>query len=206
MLSLTLTCLHLVEGVKDEIVAVLKGAGAHREGELCVQAIFLLLDVLKKWAEETKGTAAWSASGGGTPHVCGLLVVKFVAEAGSAPEEERELLTRPCVTSPQIVVMFVAEASSASEEERRLLARPCATSAHIVDWLWSLLLQKPAVHLNSNMMSTGKSVLHLLMAGHLEGGQGASCSPVSESCIWAVLGTHHQRLLDLRTAHKTFLI
>ncbi|KAL0053239.1 hypothetical protein WJX82_003001 [Trebouxia sp. C0006] len=51
------------KGVKDEIVAVLKGAGAHKEGELCVQAIFLLLDVLKKWAEETKGTAAWSASG-----------------------------------------------------------------------------------------------------------------------------------------------
>ncbi|KAL0029509.1 hypothetical protein WJX79_000191 [Trebouxia sp. C0005] len=51
------------KGVKDEIVAVLKGAGAHKEGELCVQAIFLLLDVLKKWAEEAKGTAAWSASG-----------------------------------------------------------------------------------------------------------------------------------------------
>ena len=64
MQSLTLTCLHLVAGVKDEVVAVLKGAGAHKEGELCVQAIFLLLDVLKKWAEETKGTAAWSASGG----------------------------------------------------------------------------------------------------------------------------------------------
>ncbi len=70
MLSLPLTCLHLVAGVKDEIVAVLKGAGAHKEGELCVQAIFLLLDVLKKWAEETKGTAAWSASGGDTSRVC----------------------------------------------------------------------------------------------------------------------------------------
>ncbi len=70
MLSLPLTCLHLVEGVKDEIVAVLRGAGAHKECELCVQAIFLLLDVLKKWAEESKGTAAWSASGGDMSCVC----------------------------------------------------------------------------------------------------------------------------------------
>jgi len=69
--------LHLVAGVKDEIVAVLKGAGAHKEGELCVQAIFLLLDVLKKWAEETKGTAAWSASGGFMSHVYGLLTHLF---------------------------------------------------------------------------------------------------------------------------------
>jgi len=66
-----------VAGVKDEIVAVLKGAGAHKEGELCVQAIFLLLDVLKKWAEETKGTAAWSASGGFMSHVYGLLTHLF---------------------------------------------------------------------------------------------------------------------------------
>jgi len=92
-----------VEGVKDEIVAVLKGAGAHKEGELCVQAIFLLLDVLKKWAEEMKGTAAWSASGGDMSRVSGLLVVKFVAEAGSAPEEEHELPARPCAASAHIV-------------------------------------------------------------------------------------------------------
>lgn len=38
-------------------------------------------------------------------------------------------------------------------------------------------------------------VLHLLMDAHLEGGQGVSYSPVSGSCIWAVLGTHHQLLL-----------
>ncbi len=38
-------------------------------------------------------------------------------------------------------------------------------------------------------------VLHLLMAVHLEGGQGASYSPMSKFCIWAVLGTHHQPLL-----------
>ena len=50
-------------GVKEEIVAVLRGAAANKEGELCVQAIFLLLDVLKKWAEDAKGTAAFSASG-----------------------------------------------------------------------------------------------------------------------------------------------
>ena len=50
-------------GVKEEIVAVLRGAGANKEGELCVQAIFLLLDVLKKWAEDAKGTAAFSSSG-----------------------------------------------------------------------------------------------------------------------------------------------
>ena len=49
--------------MKDEIVGVLRGAGANKEGELCVQAIFLLLDVLKKSAEETKGTPTWSASG-----------------------------------------------------------------------------------------------------------------------------------------------
>lgn len=45
-------------------MAVLRGAGAHKEGELCVQAIFLLLDVLAKWMEDSKGTATWSASGG----------------------------------------------------------------------------------------------------------------------------------------------
>lgn len=101
--SLPLTCLYLVEGVKDEIVAVLKGAGAHKEGELCVQAIFLLLDVLKKWAEEAKGTAAWSASGGDMPRVCGLPVIKFVAEASSAPEKERELLARLCATSAHVI-------------------------------------------------------------------------------------------------------
>lgn len=49
--------------MKEEIVAVLRGAGANKEGELCVQAIFLLLDVLKKWAEDAKGTAAFSSSG-----------------------------------------------------------------------------------------------------------------------------------------------
>lgn len=49
--------------MKEEIVAVLRGAAANKEGELCVQAIFLLLDVLKKWAEDAKGTAAFSASG-----------------------------------------------------------------------------------------------------------------------------------------------
>lgn len=42
---------------------MLRGAGANKEGELCVQAIFLLLDVLKKWAEDAKGTAAFSSSG-----------------------------------------------------------------------------------------------------------------------------------------------
>jgi len=92
-----------VEGVKDEIVAVLKGAGAHKEGELCVQAIFLLLDVLKKWAEETKGTAAWSASGGDRSHACGLLVVKFVTQASSAPEEQHQLPARPCAASAHVV-------------------------------------------------------------------------------------------------------
>ncbi|KAL3137629.1 hypothetical protein ABBQ38_004906 [Trebouxia sp. C0009 RCD-2024] len=54
---------HHASGVKEEIVAVLRGAAANKEGELCVQAIFLLLDVLKKWAEDAKGTAAFSASG-----------------------------------------------------------------------------------------------------------------------------------------------
>ena len=46
-----------------EIVAVLRGAGANKEGELCVQAIFLLLDILKKWAEDNKGATVLSASG-----------------------------------------------------------------------------------------------------------------------------------------------
>lgn len=36
--------------VKCEIEAVLRGGHMHKEGELCVQAIFSLLDVLKKWA------------------------------------------------------------------------------------------------------------------------------------------------------------
>lgn len=42
---------------------MLRGAGAHKEGELCVQAIFLLLDVLAKWMEDSKGSAAWAGSG-----------------------------------------------------------------------------------------------------------------------------------------------
>ncbi len=67
MVAISIEC-HIISscgvpGVKDEIVAVLRGAGSNKEGELCVQAIFLLLDVLKKWAEDTKGTAPWSASG-----------------------------------------------------------------------------------------------------------------------------------------------
>ena len=44
-------------------MAVLRGAGANKEGELCVQAIFLLLDILKKWAEDNKGTTVLSAQG-----------------------------------------------------------------------------------------------------------------------------------------------
>ena len=44
-------------------MAVLRGAGANKEGELCVQAIFLLLDILKKWAEDNKGTTVLSAAG-----------------------------------------------------------------------------------------------------------------------------------------------
>ena len=55
-------------------MAVLRGAAANKEGELCVQAIFLLLDVLKKWAEDAKGTAAFSASG---IKLC-LMAVMFV--------------------------------------------------------------------------------------------------------------------------------
>lgn len=38
--------------VKREIVAVLRGGHANKEGELCVQAVFTLLDMLKKWAAD----------------------------------------------------------------------------------------------------------------------------------------------------------
>ena len=44
-------------------MAVLRGAAANKEGELCVQAIFLLLDVLKKWAQDAKGMTPSSAPG-----------------------------------------------------------------------------------------------------------------------------------------------
>ena len=39
-------------------MAVLRGAGANKEGELCVQAIFLLLDILNKWAQDNKAASA----------------------------------------------------------------------------------------------------------------------------------------------------
>ena len=40
--------------IKQEIEAVLRGGNTNKEGELCVQAIFSLLDMLKKWVGEVK--------------------------------------------------------------------------------------------------------------------------------------------------------
>ena len=44
--------------VKQEIEAVLRGGHSNKEGELCVQAIFSLLDVLKKFVADLKDHAA----------------------------------------------------------------------------------------------------------------------------------------------------
>ena len=70
-------------------MAVLRGAAANKEGELCVQAIFLLLDVLKKWAEDAKGTAAFSASGT-------LVVDTSLSSLGFATEVQCAMLHLLC--------------------------------------------------------------------------------------------------------------
>jgi hypothetical protein len=44
-------------GVCAEVEAVLRGGASSREGELCVQAVFTLLDVLKAWLEEQRNAA-----------------------------------------------------------------------------------------------------------------------------------------------------
>lgn len=56
-------------GVKKEIEAVLQRGQANKEGELCVQAIFVLLDVLKKWAEAAQRSSSWLAAGTQDPPV-----------------------------------------------------------------------------------------------------------------------------------------
>ena len=50
-------------GIKTEVEAVLQRGQANKEGELCVQAIFVLLDVLKKWSEGAQSSSSWLASG-----------------------------------------------------------------------------------------------------------------------------------------------
>ena len=50
-------------GVKQEIEAVLQRGQANKEGELCVQAIFVLLDVLKQWAEGAQSKPSWLVTG-----------------------------------------------------------------------------------------------------------------------------------------------
>ena len=44
--------------VKTEIEAVLRDGHKNKEGEMCVQAIFSLLDVLKKFVADLKDQAA----------------------------------------------------------------------------------------------------------------------------------------------------
>ena len=44
--------------MKQEIEAVLRDGHSNKEGELCVQAIFSLLDVLKKFVADLKDQAA----------------------------------------------------------------------------------------------------------------------------------------------------
>ena len=44
--------------MKQEIEAVLRDGHSNKEGELCVQAIFSLLDVLKKFVADLKEQAA----------------------------------------------------------------------------------------------------------------------------------------------------
>ena len=51
--------------IMAEVEAVLEGGHASREGELCVQAVFSLLDVLKAWLEQRKRGAASSAQSAG---------------------------------------------------------------------------------------------------------------------------------------------
>ncbi|KAK9842495.1 hypothetical protein WJX81_002719 [Elliptochloris bilobata] len=51
--------------VAREIEAVLEAGHASREGALCVQAVFRLLDVLAKWVAEARKDAAGSPSSGG---------------------------------------------------------------------------------------------------------------------------------------------
>ena len=56
--------------VKQEIHAVLTGGRATKEGELCVQAIFSLLDVLKKFVSDLKEQAAQAEASGRALALC----------------------------------------------------------------------------------------------------------------------------------------
>ena len=64
-------------GVKKEIEAVLQRGQANKEGELCVQAIFVLLDVLKQWAEAAQSKASWLVTGqSAAPDGTGITLVR----------------------------------------------------------------------------------------------------------------------------------
>lgn len=63
------------DSVKAEIEAVLRFGPASREGELCVQEVFTLLDVLKKCVAEAASTP--STSGG----CCQLIVYHYVRQS-----------------------------------------------------------------------------------------------------------------------------
>lgn len=41
-------------GVRQEIEAVLRQGHTNKQGELCIQAVFTLLDLLKQWVESNK--------------------------------------------------------------------------------------------------------------------------------------------------------
>jgi len=49
---------------------VLEGGSASREGALCVQAVFRLLDVLAKWVSGARDAAAAAAGGARPPRGC----------------------------------------------------------------------------------------------------------------------------------------
>lgn len=68
-----LACSHLMHllqaatklGVLNlQMEAVLRGGQSSREGELCVQAVFTLLDTLRTWLAEQRGIASSSGAAG----------------------------------------------------------------------------------------------------------------------------------------------
>lgn len=56
--------------IMAEVTAVLQEGHASREGELCVQAIFTLLDVLKAWLEQRKQATPSTGSSGKLDAAC----------------------------------------------------------------------------------------------------------------------------------------
>ena len=118
-----------------QMEAVLRGGRSSREGELCVQAVFSLLDTLKLWLEDARPSLLANTGAGTTSERAHLAV--FEKYQVSSSVSSADLLEAPsqtqmtcqaaalCKTKRGVVVV---KHGFPSVEKRRLPAKPLAVA------------------------------------------------------------------------------